>query len=222
MPKSFHVHGEITGYSIESVPATVGGFTLEGARVHNNWTIETTDPLSRITIQGVVVRRCQLWSMWPKGLLFRNVEVEDIRGAGVPVQLSACHFENVRLSGWIGGLLFKWQHGNNEIVNRAFVDDNLRRYSMIEQALDISKARWRTFDSLIGVPARLVKRDAKAQFILKRENARSLVNRDDVSAWRVAARDLLESGLPDTVVVPGESRAGLEAAERLLAAGLID
>jgi hypothetical protein len=222
MPKHFKVQREITGFSIESAPATVGGFKLEGAKVHNNWAAASSDPLVRICICDVVVRRCQLWSSWPTGILFRNIVVEDTRGAGVPVLLSACHFDRVVLSGWIGGFIFKWRHGFDKDVNQAFLEDNLRRYSTVEQAMDISQAHWRTFDALIGVPAKLVKRNPDEHFILRREHAQSIAARDDVGAWRIVASDLLASGLADTVVAPGESPSGNSGAQRLRAEGLIE
>ena len=218
MPKSFKVQGEVSGHMVGELPATFGGFSLEGTRIHNNGVAESSDPLARLCLHDVTVRRCQHWPNAAPGVVFRNVVVEDIRGGfgGSRLLLLACVFDNVTLSGSIGGVLFKWRYSfENSAINSAFLADNARRYGSIAMALDISRARWTIFDALLGVPADLVRRDSETQFILKAEHARTLVDRTDIGAWRNVARELLESRFPDTVVVTGGRGVEVEAACRL-------
>jgi hypothetical protein len=218
MSRPFTVQGEVSGHGVGTLPATFGGFSLEGTRIHNNWVVQSADPLARLCLQNVVVRRCQHWANAAPGVVFRNVVVEDIRGGagGARLLLLACVFDNVTLAGSIGGVLFKWRYSfDDTALNSAFLADNTRRYESIDMALDISRARWTIFDALLGVPADLVRRNPETQFILRAEHAQALADRTDIGAWRIVARDLLESGLPDTVVVAGQTGIEVEAAHRM-------
>lgn len=222
MPKHFKVAGEVTGFAVTSAPATIGGFRFEGTRIHNNRTPNLKSARHRVCIQDVQIRRCQHWANYANAVIFRNIDIEDVRGGGrAPLFLRACFFENVRIRGWFGGVCFQWQYSNDETLNRALLDDNLRRYQSVEIALDIAEGRWTTYDSLIGVPAKLVKRDPARQFILTRKSAAALADRRDIRAFSITAEDLLKSGLPDTVIVPGEKAEYMAIARQLLGEKLL-
>ena len=223
MPRYFKVKGEVTGFSVKKVPTTVGGFSLEGTRIHNNWIPTIKRPEDRVCIENVRIRRCQHWANYAEGVIFRDIHVEDIRGGGrAPLFLRACLFDNVRISGWFGGVCFQWQYAHEATLDRAFLADNRARYKTIKLALDIASAKWTTFGSLIGVPAKLIKRDPTRQFVLTSESAATIVSRQGMGGWRIVAKDLLESGLKDTVVVPGQDARHSLLAQQLLDEGLLE
>jgi hypothetical protein len=177
----------------------------------------------------VTVYRCEHYACHAFGVAFENVTVHDIRGGGrAPSFLWGCVFSRVVLQGWISGLMFRWQVDlDDERYSRHFLQANLAYYQSVDWALDVSQARFSFYEVLLGVPSHLIRRDATRQFVMKREAAHVLTNETtEATGWRITASDLIESGLPDTVIVTGGTgkrvQSQLDEARALADRGLLE
>jgi hypothetical protein len=233
MSTAFTVSQEITGLSRLShkLPATIGDCKISHTAFHNNSTAIPTDPAKRLTIRDVSIYRCQHWACYAYGVVFDNVTLMDVRGGGIgakaPSFLWGCVFSRVRIRGPLSGLWFRWKvDPDDDSLSRRFLWANIALYESIDWALDISEARFSIYESLIGVPSRLIKRDPTRHFVMAREAALKLAAEGGESTvWRITAQDLIESGVPDAVIVVGgagkRQRTELDAAKALIDRGLL-
>jgi hypothetical protein len=233
MSTAFTVSQEITGLSRLShkLPATIGDFKISYTAIHNNSTAIPRDPAKRLTIRDVSIHRCQHWACSAYGVVFDNVALTDVRGGGVgakaPSFLWGCVFSRVRIRGPLSGLWFRWKvDPDDDSLSRRFLWANIALYESIDWALDISEARFSIYEALIGVPSRLINRDPTRHFVMAREAALHLAAESGESTvWRITAQGLIESGLPDAVIVVGGSgkrqRTELDAAKALIDRGLL-
>jgi hypothetical protein len=233
MSNAFSVSQEVTGFSRLShkLPATIGDCKASYTAFHNNSTAVPTDPAKRLTIRNVSIYRCHHWACHAHGVVFDNVTLTDVRGGGVgakaPSFLWGCVFSRVQIRGPLSGLWWRWKvEPDDDSLSRRFLWANIALYQSIDWALDVSEARFSIYESLLGVPARLVKRDPTRHFVMTREAALSLAAESGESTvWRITAQLLVESGLPDTVIVVGGSgkrqRTELDAAKALTDRGLL-
>jgi hypothetical protein len=228
MPRHFPVTGEITDLGCPRLPATVGHCKIADTAFHNNWTPMPCKPEERLTIRDVAVSRCAHWACSANGAVLDDITITDLRGGGrAPSFLWGCVYSRVRLRGWISGLMWRWQlDPNDDAKSRRFLQANLAMYESVEWALDITEARFSFYESLMGIPARLVRRDSTAQFVMTQESARQLANdAGSSSVWHITAAKLVESGLNDTVIVLGGTgkslRSRQDQAKALLDRGLL-
>jgi hypothetical protein len=228
MPKYFPVHGEISGLGqlVPRLPAVVGHRSISNTTFHNNSTGRPKAPDRRLTVRDVAIYRCEHFACLAYGAVFEDITITDLRGGGkAPSFLWGCVYSHVRLRGWIAGLMWRWRiDPNDEAASRRFLAANTAMYAATDWALDISEAKFSFCESLLGVPAHLVRRNDRIHFVMNREGASRLL---EVPAprnvWRITAEDLIDSGLPDTVIVTGGSgevvRAQLAEAKVLLDKG---
>jgi hypothetical protein len=160
--------------------------------------------------------------------VFEDVTVTDIRGGGLATSvLYGCLYHHVVLRGWFGGVMFRWQvDQDDKAFSRRFLTANLTAYASMDWALDVSEASFSIYQSLLGVPASLVRRNPDRHFLLNQDNARKLVADATVPLlWKLTADELVRSGLPDTVVVSGGAgkplKAQLAEAELLRSQGFL-
>lgn len=213
-PKHFAVEGEITGLHSLRGPAAVGNCKIARTSFHNNSTPVPLKPEDRLTIQDVAIYQCQHWACFARGVVFRDVSVTDIRGGGrAPSFLFGCAYIHVSLRGWISGVMMRWQVDfDNQQLSRRFLWANMTLYESIDWALNIEEANFSFFESLLGIPAHLVRRNARSHFVMKREAAEALLAESaEPTVWRVTAQQLIESGLPNTVIVTGGAGKKLKA-----------
>ena len=228
MTRHFPVTGEVTDLGFPRLPATVGNCKIANTAFHNNSTPMPRKPDARLTIREVSVYRCQHWACSARGAVLDDISVTDLRGGGrAPSFLWGCVFSRVRLRGWISGLMWRWQLDlNDDTASRRFLWANLSMYNSIEWALDISEAQFSFYESLMGVPSHLVRRNPSVHFVMSQESARQLAKETTpANVWGITASMLIEAGLKDTVIVLGGSgkklRAQQDEAKALVDRGLL-
>lgn len=221
MPRHFPVTQELSGLRLKR-GSTASNLSLANATVHNSY-IEAPKSLKhRSVVRGATIRQCEFFSCNAAGALFEDVNVDDIRGGGRAMSfLWGCVYSNVQLKGWIGGVLHRWMLDPNDIPRSLeLLPENARFYDNIELALDIAGARFTFTQHLLGVPSRAVRRNPAWHYILTAASA-SFILADTTSdaLWKSIAKDLLDVGLPEVVVVLGESGSSAakdrDVAERL-------
>lgn len=117
--------------------------------------------------------RCAHWACSARGAMFEDVTLTDIRGGGrAPSFLWGCVFSRVTLRGWISGILFRqYVDPQDETANRVFSAANAELYQSINWALDIREAQFSFFQSLPGIPPKLILRNPDTHFVLTRGSA---------------------------------------------------
>jgi hypothetical protein len=123
-------------------------------------------------------------------------------------------------------VLWRWQIDPGDVEkSRRFLWANLERYRTIDWALDISEAQFSFYQSLVGIPSGLVRRNPERHFVMTRDAALSLLQEEESGVWRLSAQELLDTGLPDTVCVVGGSgkalRHDIAQAQMLVGRGLL-
>jgi hypothetical protein len=233
MTTAFTVAGEITGLgrARPKLPATIGNFKISHTAFHNNSTAIPTNPTARLTVRDVSIYRCKHWACHAYGVVFDNVTVTDVRGGGIGGKATSflwgCVFSHVRIRGALSGVWWRWKvDPDDDDLSRRFLWANLSRYESIDWALDISEARFSIYEALLGIPSHLIIRDPARNFVMTREAALKLSgDNGDTTVWRITAQNLIDSALPDTVIVVGGSgkrhRAELEEARALVDQGLL-
>ena len=206
MPRHFPVTQEVSGFRL--LPGcSASGFSVTNATVHNCHVEPPKSLRNRSTISDIGIYRCEHFACSASAAIFHNVVVEDIRGGALGrTFLWGCVYSQVRLRGWIGGLLHRWMvDPNDQRMNREVLSDNRRLYEGIDLSLNLVEARFTFTQDLLGVPASTVQRNPDWHYILSEVNARRLVAEPTQDRmWRGIAEDLLETSLPDVVVVLGE------------------
>ena len=228
MPRHFPVDGEMTGLGGAEGPRIVGGCKITGTSFHNNWTRVPRSPDRRLTIRDVAILRCEHFACRAYGVSFEDVSVTDIRGGGRARSfLWGCRYSRVQIRGWFGGVLFRWQvDPDDSKLSRTFLRANLDSYAQTDWALDVAEAQFSIHQDLLGIPSRLVRRDPRRHFVMTAEGARALLQESQaISIWSLTAKDLIECGLDDVVIVTGGSgkklRSDLDAAQDLKDRGLL-
>ncbi len=122
--------------------------------------------------------------------------------------------------------MFRWQvASDDERLSREFVEQAASYYKSVPFALDITEAKFTTFDALLGIPPSLIKRDVETQFVLLRERIEAIKNAGQSTIWRIVAQSLNLSPLPGVVIVLGKRDTKhalhLKEAQTLRAMGIL-
>ncbi|MEL6449425.1 MAG: hypothetical protein AAFQ62_15940 [Pseudomonadota bacterium] len=205
-----------------------GNVSVGRTTVHNNSTPVPSTVRDRVTVRDVSVFQCRHYACLAHGAIFEDVTVTDIKCVGnAPSFLWGCSYSRVSLRGYIGGLMFRWQCDLQDMrLSTEVAAAQSNEYAGVEWALDLTEADFSSFEALLGVPARLVKRKSGEHFVLTRAAAESIISGSEgYSVWRISAEDLLESPFDDTVLVVGGTgsakRRDLDEARALQDKGLL-
>jgi hypothetical protein len=212
VPKYFKVSGEISGLQAAPYPCVVNGKAFANTTIDNAYAPPPAHPAKRLTLRDISLVRVRHFACSPHGVVFDTCSVENLRGGGMaPSFLMGCVFRRTTLAGWIGGVMWRWQVDfNDPNASQKIHAWNLKFYEGVDWALDITKADFSFHEGLIGVPARLVRRDPDKHFVMTRECANRLMTHKSGSVWDVSAQRLLESPMDDVVIVTGGQGARLE------------
>ncbi|WP_162628849.1 hypothetical protein [Marinobacter bohaiensis] len=195
----------------------IDGESLIDATIHNSSIPVPKGPGQRFKVSNIELRKCRHWACFVHGAEIRNSTFESITGGkGVPTYLWSCLYSRVTIKGKISGIHFNWRlDPGNPCVDEAFLNDAKAFYEDIDWALDISEARFSTFQALLGVPSDKVIRNPELHYVLSRDSATGSTGKlQEYGVWAVVAEDLLESGLGDTVVVlPSSGKSAKEDKE---------
>jgi hypothetical protein len=159
-----------------------------------------------VTFRNISLEHCKHSACMLFGATLENVDVSNLTGGGrAPAFLWGCRFANVTLRGAISGLQFRWQIDiRDKLASEKFAEETNQYYRSVAVALDISAARFSTFEALTGVPHHLIKRNPETQFVLLRERIGAIKSATGrMSIWSVVAQRLDESPMPGVVVVLG-------------------
>lgn len=208
-------HGRISGYSIANTT------------IHNSYVPVPKKAKDRFEIEGIELIGCNHYANNIHGAKIKNVTIKNLTGGkGVPTFLKGCIYENVVVEGKVSGVLFKWQVDfEDSQANRIFIQDAKEFYGKIGLALDITNAKFSTFQSIIGVPAKNIALNPEYHFVLERQQALEMVKDfDRYGVWNIVSKELVESQMEDTVVIVPAGKRGekdkLEG-EQLKHAGLL-
>jgi hypothetical protein len=116
-------------------------------------------------------------------------------------------FKHVTLRSKVGDIMINPAVDPANITDkqqRAFDEANAAYYATVDWALDIREAEFTEVD-IRGVPARLIRRDAETQVVIKREKALDgrwqQLGLEKTTYWPTAIDFFLERGEADTVLV---------------------
>jgi hypothetical protein len=214
MPRHFPVSGEISGLHVSAFPTTLGNCSIANTTFHNNSNTTPRHPNDRLMIRDVSVNRCEHFACSARGVIFDSVSVTDIRGGALTARsfLWGCAYHHTTLRGWIAGIMFRWMISpDDEIVSLKFQLANTKLHESFDWALDITEASFSFYQELLGVPAVKIRRDPERHFIMTNVAAREIVRNIGRTVWVLSAESLIESGLPDTVIVTGGAGKKLRA-----------
>lgn len=180
----------------------------------------TKDCNLRSTVRNVRLRNCEAKSCGIGPAIFEEVLVDGLKTNDLLI-LWAPLFRHVTLRGKIGKLKINTAAHHidrSDATQTPFDQSRNAFYSTDEWALDISGGIFQEFD-MHGVPARLVRRDAKTQVVVTRELALRNGWREKLSAWNdywPFVIDLfLEDEEEDTVLVAPKGKAKKQFTELL-------
>jgi hypothetical protein len=227
MPRHFPVSGEISGLHVSALPTTIENCSIANTAFHNNSNVLPRRPNERLLIREIAIHRCEHFACYARGAIFEAVCVTDIRGGGMARSfLWGCAFHRTRLRGWISGVMFRWMVSpDDEVLSRQFLLANTKLHESFDWALDITEASFSFYQDLLGIPATKIRRDPQRHFVMTEASAREFLNSNNHSIWHLSAKSLIESGLPDMVIVTGGAgrklHLQLEEAWRLRDEGLL-
>ena len=127
-------------------------------------------PAERPTAKQISLRDCAVSRCVVTAPILDEVRVESLQSDGNLI-LWAPALRHVMLAGDMGGLIINPDEdpaGDAEPANVQIREANARFYSQIDWALDIRHAAFRDV-SIRGVPAKLIRRDATCQVVIRRE-----------------------------------------------------
>lgn len=162
-------------------------------------------PALRTTVRNVKLVNCEQRGCAIEAAVLDAVTVDGLKTNGL-LQTWGAAFRHVTLKGRIGRIML-----SNVVATglatpeeqRAFDAANAAFYASTDWALDLIEAEFEECD-IRGVPAALIRRDADTQVVVTREAAiTGRWRRVDLSGtyWATAIEFLVESQLPDTVLV---------------------
>jgi hypothetical protein len=191
-------------------------------------------PSKRRTIRNVVLRDCTIFGNCLLGpVVLDNVQVENLKAGGRHPQfvVEGAVFKHVSFGGACRGSLRL-----TEIEDPLGLEDKRRLelfgranaafYENVDWALDISHAEWAGLEIRCRIPARLIRRDAETQFVVRRDK---VLAKD--RAWRGGMYHfdleyMLRHGLEERVLVAprGSKRfkEWLKALQKLRKAGVAE
>lgn len=187
----------------------------------------SSDKKERAVFRDISLSKCKHGASFIHGAVLERVVITDLTGGGrVPTFLWGCLYSQVILKGPISGLMFRWQvASDDERLSREFVEQAASYYKSVPFALDITEAKFTTFDALLGIPPSLIKRDVETQFVLLRERIEAIKNAGQSTIWRIVAQSLNLSPLPGVVIVLGKRDTKhalhLKEAQTLRAMGIL-
>lgn len=159
------------------------------------------DPSNRVVVEECSLVQSSAVNCFLGTAVFRRCKVDGLRTAGW-VAANGALFDQVTLQGRIGKLMLK----PGALIDSSGAEERYRGaaiafYENVSWALDVTGARFKEVD-LSGVPARLVRRDPRTQFVVTRASAASGAWRgvglsDD---WLPAALELLAASDRDAQV----------------------
>jgi hypothetical protein len=162
---------------------------------------------SRLAIRRVALLRCKHHSSTIQGAILADVLVDHLTRTGThPLFLFGCAFHHVTLRGPISYLLVK-PHVVDFTSGRPrteFFLANNTFYLQSDWALDISQAQFGGLVDFPGVPPNLVRRDSDSQVVVTSRKASFIVSAYPDSVWALVARDVMDLGVPGTVVALGK------------------
>jgi hypothetical protein len=179
----------------------------------------TTDVERRSTVGDVHLKGCVATGCNIGPAVFENCSVEGLETDNLLIIWGAL-FKHVTLAGDLGSIkINQFASGlrRDPDVQRPFDIARTRFYASVDWALDISAAKFKSFD-VRGIPARLFRLDLDTQAVVKRENAAKHGWQDRISEWNslwpFAIGLFLEDGDEDMVLVtplgaPKQERDGL-------------
>lgn len=183
---------------------------ISGATIHNSSIPVPSTPAQRFTFSNLEIEKCKHYACFVYGAVIKNVCVKGLTGGkGVPTFLWACLFDNVKVSGKISGIQFKWQMDvDRPKLDNVFQKDAKVFYEGVDVAIDISEAEFSSFLALPGIPASKIVRDTDTQFVLAKNAAERMAgNIIEFGVWAVTSEELLESGMEDMIVIlPSKGR----------------
>lgn len=229
MSKFPPLRGEISGLHPKQSPLVLANLSLAHMSINNCDIPFERRPELRARVSNISIFQCEHYANSADGALFHEVVVTELRGSSkAPTILRGCVYSRVTLRGRMGGL---WLSSSESFLyedphlQAAYRAANAAEYRTIDWALDITEAKFSHYFSLAGIPASLIRRRSEDHFVMTREAALVLAKDEDRTVWTLTAQDLVDSGLPDTVIVIGGSakllRGYLEDVQRLRDRGLI-
>lgn len=112
---------------------------------------ERVDPLTRPRVENVALRSCSVHPAVAivQGAILDDVTIQDLDGE---LWLLHCAFRHVRLEGLFTNLKIESTAFRTETQWRAIDDDNARRHTSVDWALDLRQARFRN-PNIVDVPS---------------------------------------------------------------------
>jgi hypothetical protein len=177
--------------------------------IFQNCAFSLTDDVTRmselrdVTLENCSFHACQFGPFLATDVWACNLSMTDL------LILWSPYFNHVTLSGDIGRLKINATADPSTYKNgkqRPFDEFRAQFYADVDWALDISHARFRTFD-IAGIPGRLVRRDPESQILITRERAQAVVTpgwearlstRD--THWPFSVNLFLADGTPELVL----------------------
>ena len=183
-----------------------------------NCALSLTKDISRMSeVRAVELVDCAINDCDTGPMIASDVKVSNLK-TGELLILWCPYLDRVVLAGTIGNMKINAVADPSMIGNdkqKPFDDFRGRFYAGVEWVLDISRARFKTFD-IRGVPGRLIRRDPESQILVTRERALEVATpgwekKLDPSnkLWPFMINLFLSDGDPDTVLVAplGAARA---------------
>jgi hypothetical protein len=158
----------------------------------------------RSTVRDVKLVQCEERGCAIDTAIIEDVLVDGLKTHGL-LQTWGAVFKHVTLRGKIGRVMISPAVATGTataVQQRAFDEANAAYYEGVDWALDISEAEFEEID-IRRVPARLVRRDADTQVVVRRERAMAGGWRDlplSKTSWPTALEFMLERGDPDVVL----------------------
>lgn len=168
--------------------------------------LEGIDPGRRPIIRRIRATKLRVEQCWPHGMALEDSEIDGLETVGGPLNLAGCVFSHVTLRGRVGSIMIPpTLFIQDQALDRRWSEANRMYYETVDWALDIRDVEAKDI-SLVGVPARLVRRDPSDQVIVRREMAQAGAWRSlDLSGtyWPFSLNNLARGPFPDRVLVPG-------------------
>ena len=209
-------------------------FQLKGQSIHSAVIHNSSIPIpknisKRFELTDIEIENCKHWACNLHGAILKDIRATKLTGGkGIPAFFWGCVYSNVILKGEISGVLFRWQvDPQNEAISKKVLKHNISLYKEIPLAIDISEAKFTTFQDIQGVPASLIKRNPDWHYVVNRENAKIMhSNVQEYGIWSLVYDTLKATGLDDTVVVLAQKgkkyKEDREFAEELRKQGMLE
>lgn len=111
----------------------LSGIDLVEATIHNSSIPIPGSPNKRFIFSNINLERCKHWSCFVHGAVISDCTVKGLTGGkGVPTYLWSCLYKNVKISGKVSGIQFKWQlDPDQQELDERFRDDAKDFYEAI-------------------------------------------------------------------------------------------